>query len=94
MLCIWTPNWASKEKQILFSNYWSSQIGLNANDITGLEEVSNRYGLTNEHVALVTFGHETKVQQRLTNDYKKIRQLVGKKLYLLLQKSHGSDKLT
>jgi len=31
-----------------------------------------------EYVALATFGHECKVQQRLTNDFSKLRQIFGK----------------
>jgi len=33
---------------------------------------------TEEHVALVTFGHECKVQQRLTNNFSKLRHTFGK----------------
>lgn len=39
----------------------------------GLEEVATRYGIADEHVALVTFGHETKVQKRLTNKFNELR---------------------
>jgi hypothetical protein len=58
---------------------------LNIYNFLGLEDISTRYGISNEHVALVTFGHETKVQQRLTNNYKTLRELVGKILKLTKQ---------
>ncbi|WAR08264.1 hypothetical protein MAR_018222, partial [Mya arenaria] len=40
--------------------------------LSGLEVLSSQ-GLDVEHVALVTFGHETKVQQRLTNTYRSLK---------------------
>ncbi|XP_052809721.1 uncharacterized protein LOC128238157 isoform X2 [Mya arenaria] len=40
--------------------------------ISGLEFFATQ-GIDEEHVALVTFGHETKVQQRLTNKYRSLK---------------------
>ncbi|XP_052807536.1 uncharacterized protein LOC128236604 isoform X2 [Mya arenaria] len=40
--------------------------------LSGLEVLASQ-GLQQEHVALVTFGHETKVQQRLTNKYRSLK---------------------
>ncbi|XP_060574605.1 uncharacterized protein LOC132732230 [Ruditapes philippinarum] len=57
-------------------NAWTQALRFLRQYLKGLEDISTRYGLSNEHVALVTFGHETKVQQRLTNNYKTLRQLV------------------
>ncbi|XP_060574604.1 uncharacterized protein LOC132732228 isoform X2 [Ruditapes philippinarum] len=57
-------------------NAWTHASRFVLDYLNGLEEISTRYGLSNEHVALVTFGHDTRVQQRLTNKYKLIRQLV------------------
>ncbi|XP_053375557.1 uncharacterized protein LOC123534444 isoform X2 [Mercenaria mercenaria] len=57
-------------------NAWTEAKTFVLDYLNGLEDISSRHGLTNEHVALVTFGHETKVQKRLTNKYSEIRQLV------------------
>ncbi|XP_053375556.1 uncharacterized protein LOC123534445 [Mercenaria mercenaria] len=57
-------------------NAWTEAKTFVLDYLNGLEDISLRHGLTNEHVALVTFGHETKVQKRLTNNYSEIRQLV------------------
>lgn len=46
--------------------------------LTGLEEVAKEHGLKDEHLALVTFGHDTRVIQRFTNDMSKIRTALGK----------------
>ncbi|XP_060574600.1 uncharacterized protein LOC132732226 [Ruditapes philippinarum] len=57
-------------------NAWTHASRFVLDYLNGLEEISNRYELSNEHVALVTFGHDTRVQQRFTKDYKRIWQLV------------------
>ncbi|KAL4231132.1 hypothetical protein ACF0H5_008715 [Mactra antiquata] len=46
--------------------------------ISGLETTVQQVGLSPEHVALVTFGHETKVQKRLTNEFSELRECFGK----------------
>ena len=35
-------------------------------------------GITDEHVALVTFGHDTRVVKRLTNHFEEVRASLGK----------------
>lgn len=39
-------------------------------------------GLSNEHVALVTFGHETKIQHHFTNKFNEIRRVVSEYWYI------------
>lgn len=42
--------------------------------LKGLEDMARQYYHKEEHVALVTFGYETKVQQRFTNKFSEVRQ--------------------
>ena len=46
----------------------------------GLEEVAKEQDFKEDHVALVTFGHDTRVIQKFSNDMNKIRKALGKRL--------------
>lgn len=55
--------------------------------ILGLEEAEAYLSTLHEYVALVTFGHETKLQVRFTSDYTKIRDTIGMYEYLYFFRS-------
>lgn len=57
---------------------WTQATTFLEDYLIGLENISRKYGHTDEHVAFVTFGHITQVQKRFTNKYDEIRELIGK----------------
>ncbi|XP_052793144.1 uncharacterized protein LOC128227022 [Mya arenaria] len=60
-------------------NAWVQARTFVCNYLTGLEECRREYasrGLEVQNVALVTFGHETKIQALLTSDYNNARNIL------------------
>ncbi|WAR00281.1 hypothetical protein MAR_024653 [Mya arenaria] len=60
-------------------NAWAQARTFVCNYLAGLEECRREYasrGLEMQNVALVTFGHETKIQTLYTSDYNKVRNIL------------------
>ncbi|XP_053403708.1 uncharacterized protein LOC123554779 isoform X2 [Mercenaria mercenaria] len=56
------------------SNGWTEAHTFLTDYLTGLENMSKSNDLKTEHVAFITFGHETKIQRGYTNSYMEVRE--------------------